>query len=109
MRRGEFEGVRNMGKIYNKKFVWPAKTVIKTQQWVFLQRKYHFTPRELQVAVCICRGCNNKQAAENMNIAVNTAKVYLASPFTEGFAKVAVGDKLGYIDKQGKYIWEPTR
>jgi len=22
---------------------------------------------------------------------------------------VTVGDKLGYIDKQGKYIWKPTR
>jgi len=33
----------------------------------------------------------------------------LAGQFTEGFAKVAIGDKLGYIDKQGRYIWKPTR
>ncbi|HUW18683.1 MAG TPA: WG repeat-containing protein [Sedimentisphaerales bacterium] len=36
-------------------------------------------------------------------------KFDLAGQFTEGFAKVAIGDKLGYIDKQGRYIWEPTR
>jgi len=36
-------------------------------------------------------------------------KFDLAGQFTEGFAKVAVGDKLGYINKQGDYIWEPTR
>ena len=31
------------------------------------------------------------------------------SRFTEGFAKVAVGDKLGYVDKDGKYIWKPLK
>lgn len=28
--------------------------------------------------------------------------------FSEGLAAVEVGEKTGYIDKTGKYIWEPT-
>jgi hypothetical protein len=29
--------------------------------------------------------------------------------FSEGLARVKVGDKKGYIDKTGKYVWEPTK
>jgi hypothetical protein len=31
-----------------------------------------------------------------------------AGYFRDGLARVRVGDKWGYIDKTGKYIWEPT-
>ena len=27
--------------------------------------------------------------------------------FEEGVAQVSVGKKIGYIDKEGKYFWEP--
>jgi hypothetical protein len=29
--------------------------------------------------------------------------------FKNGVAKVFLDNKIGYIDKQGNYIWEPTR
>lgn len=31
-----------------------------------------------------------------------------AARFRDGIAKVEVGGKFGYIDKEGNYIWEPT-
>jgi hypothetical protein len=31
-----------------------------------------------------------------------------AEGFVNGIAKVRVGIKLGYIDKTGKYIWQPS-
>jgi len=34
--------------------------------------------------------------------------VDFAEPFVNGVARVRVGFKLGYIDKTGKYIWEPS-
>jgi DNA-binding NarL/FixJ family response regulator len=47
-------------------------------------------PRELQLAVAVCRGCNNKQAAEKLDVTVNTAKVYLAKIYQ----KVGVDNKV---------------
>ena len=32
----------------------------------------------------------------------------LAGDFSEGLAAVAVGDKWGFIDTTGHYVWEPT-
>jgi len=31
-----------------------------------------------------------------------------ADPFSGGLARVKIGRKYGYIDRNGKYIWEPT-
>lgn len=70
-----------MAKRYGKPCAWPAKCPISPKGWSFLQKKYHFTPRELQLAIAVCRGCNNKQAAEKLKISVNTAKVYLRSVY----------------------------
>ena len=32
-----------------------------------------------------------------------------AGEFYQGIVPVTVGDKSGYIDKTGKYIWKPTK
>jgi hypothetical protein len=32
-----------------------------------------------------------------------------ANGFSEGLAPVWIGDKWGWIDKTGKYVWEPTK
>ena len=78
---------KKRGKTYSN---WPAKCPINAQQWSFLQRKYHFTPRELQLAIAVCRGCNNKQAAEKLEVEINTAKAHLAKLYQ----KVGVDNKI---------------
>ena len=50
------------------------------KQWSYLQRRYHVTPRELQIAkIVCCRGLNNKEIAKELNIAHNTVKIHLRS------------------------------
>jgi DNA-binding NarL/FixJ family response regulator len=56
---------------------WPGKCPLSPQNWSFLQQKYHLSSRELQVAICICSGCNNKQVAESLGVELNTAKLYI--------------------------------
>lgn len=56
---------------------WPGKCPLTPKNWSFLQQKYHLSARELQVAVCICSGCSNKQVAESLGVEVNTAKLYI--------------------------------
>lgn len=31
-----------------------------------------------------------------------------AYAFNNGLARITIGDKVGYIDKAGRHIWEPT-
>ena len=79
-----------MTKNGEKKFGWSARCPIGPKGWSFLQKKYHFTPRELQLAIAVCRGCNNKQAAEKLKVKVNTAKAHLAKVYQ----KVGVNNKI---------------
>ena len=79
-----------MVKKHSKICSWPAKCPISPKGWSFLQKKYHFPPRELQLAIAICRGCDNKQAAEKLKVKVNTAKAHLAKVYQ----KVGVGNKI---------------
>lgn len=82
-----------MVKKRSKTFAWPAKCPINAQQWSFLQRKYHFTPRELQLAIAVCRGCNNKQIAEKLEIAEYTAETHLRNVYR----KVGVNSKVSLL------------
>lgn len=74
----------------DKTFGWPAKCPIGPKGWSFLQKKYHFTPRELQLAIAVCRGCNNKQAAEKLRIKEYTAETHLRNVYR----KVGVNKKI---------------
>ncbi len=79
-----------MSKKLEKSFAWPANCPISAQGWSFLQRKYHFTPQELRLAIAICHGCDNKMIAQKLEIEVNTAKAHLANLY----CKVGVDNKI---------------
>jgi DNA-binding CsgD family transcriptional regulator len=74
---------------------WPYPCPIKPKQWFILQRKYHLTNRELQLVICICRGCNNLEAAKKMEIELNTAKVHLANVYR----KMGISNKVHMLLK----------
>ena len=71
-------------------FSWPARCPLSPEDWSYLHRKYHLSPRELQCAICICSGCNNRDLAKNLGITVNTAKVYVR----EVYRRTGVNNKV---------------
>jgi DNA-binding NarL/FixJ family response regulator len=77
-------------KTTKKPMSWPARCPLEPQEWAILQKKYHLSSRELQVAICICRGCDNKQVAENLAVSLNTAKLYIRNLYR----RVGVDNKI---------------
>lgn len=71
-------------------FSWPSRCPLSPKDWSYLHRKYHLSPRELQSAICICSGCNNRELAKNLGITVNTAKVYVR----EVYRRTGVNNKV---------------
>ena len=43
------------------------------------------------------------------NIIVVNHKYDRSEGFFEGLAPVLIGDKWGFIDKTGEYVWEPSK
>lgn len=69
---------------------WPGKCPLTPENWSFLQQKYHLSPKELGVAICVCSGCNNKEVAQNLGVELNTAKLYIRNLYF----KVGVNNKI---------------
>lgn len=55
----------------------PRIALLNEKQWRYIQRRYHMSPRELQVARLVCRGFNNDQIAEALRIRNGTVKTHL--------------------------------
>ena len=46
---------------------------------------------------------------DNKGKVVIKPQLQFAETFSEGLAKVDISNRHGYIDKTGKYVWEPSR
>jgi len=51
------------------------------KQWLYVQRYYNISPRELQVVKLVCRGFTNGDIAEELNVKPGTVKTHLRSIF----------------------------
>jgi DNA-binding NarL/FixJ family response regulator len=58
-------------------FEKPDVQLLSDRQWSYLQKRFHITNREIEVANLICRGFNNLEVAEKLNITPGTAKTHL--------------------------------
>ena len=66
-------------KIREKDFLFerPTGILLDEKQWLFLKDRYHMTPRELQVAILVCRGFKNNEIADALKISHGTVKTHL--------------------------------
>lgn len=58
-------------------FKKPDICLLDDKQWLFVQRRFGLSPRELQVAKFICRGFANEEIAQSMRIRIGTVKTHL--------------------------------
>ncbi len=68
----------------------PRIILFDEKRWRYIQRRYHMTPRELQVAKLICRGLDNEGIATNLRIKPGTIKTHLRNIYR----RVRVKNKL---------------
>lgn len=62
-------------------------------QWQYLGKTWHLTPREIEVAKLVCEGVGNEQIGKKLRIAYNTVRAHLGNIFR----KVGVTGKSGLI------------
>jgi len=51
--------------------------VFDSKDLTYLQRCYHFTPRQMDVVKCICNGLENDEIAKKLKIRYNTVSAHL--------------------------------
>jgi DNA-binding CsgD family transcriptional regulator len=52
-------------------------SLLDDKQWSYIRKRYRMTARELQIAKLICKGLNNAEIAEILDIRHGTVKTHL--------------------------------
>jgi len=79
-------------------------TLLSVKQWNYLQILYHMGERELAVAKLACRGINNKEIAEVLNIKVGTVKTHLKNIFSKTRSRNKISMLLRFVDDANKIL-----
>ncbi len=87
-------------------FKRPASLIMDEKQWMFLKKRYHMTPRELQVAILVCRGFNNNEIAASLKMKHGTVKTHLRNIYRRVRVKSKIMLLLKFVEDVNKYYPE---
>ena len=71
----------------------PRTILLDRKQWSYVQRCYHLTPRECQVAQLICQGLRNGNIAKYLRITPGTVKTHTRNIYR----KTQVNNKIAML------------
>jgi len=80
----------------------PEVVLLDEQHWSYLRRRYHMSPREVQVADLVCRGFTNGQIASKLEIKHGTAKTHLRNIYRKVRVKNKITMLLKLVDGANK-------
>jgi DNA-binding CsgD family transcriptional regulator len=55
--------------------------VFAKRQWEYLRKRWHLTPREIEVAKLVCKDFDNDEIADKLHIEYNTVRAHLGNIF----------------------------
>jgi DNA-binding CsgD family transcriptional regulator len=76
------------------------------KQWLYIQRCYHISPRELQVVKLVCQGLTNGDIAEKLNVKPGTVKTHLRSIFHKTRVRNKLSMLLRCMENAGRFSHE---
>lgn len=87
----------------------PDVTLLNDKQWRYVQRLYHISPRELEVAKLICRGYINGDIAAKLNVKPGTVKTHIKSIFAKTHARNKITLLLRFMEDVDKFFGGSVR
>ncbi|MHC4463413.1 MAG: response regulator transcription factor [Planctomycetota bacterium] len=84
-------------------FERPRIALLDEKHWLFIQRRYHMTPRELQVAKLICQGFNNGEITGSLKVRNGTVKTHLRNIYRKIRVKNKIEMLLKFVDDAAKF------
>jgi DNA-binding CsgD family transcriptional regulator len=84
----------------------PDVALLDEKQWRYVQRRYHLSPRELDVAKLVCRGFVNGDIADELNVKSGTVKTHLKSIFGKTRARNKITLLLRFMEDVNKFFGE---
>ena len=82
----------------------PEARLIDKKQWAYIQRRYHLTPRELQVAKLVCQGLTNIDIARALKVRPGTIKTHLNGVFGKPRTRTKIRLLLRFLEDVVKFF-----
>jgi len=77
--------------------------LLDEDHWSYLQKRYHMTPREVQVAKLVCQGFNNNEIAKALKIKLGTVKAHLRSIYRRAHTNNRIRTLLKFVNTAAKF------
>lgn len=84
----------------------PKPVFLDERQWRYIQRRYHISPRELDVVKCVCQGLTNGDIAAKLNVKPGTVKTHLRSIFNKTRVRNKISMLLRCMENAGQFSRE---
>lgn len=84
----------------------PQVILLDDKHWSYIQRRYHISPRELEVAKLVCHGLTNKEIAETLKIRQGTVKTHIKNIYRRIHVKNKVALLLRFMADVSKLLGE---
>ena len=84
----------------------PEVILLDERQWLYIQRRYHMSPREVQIAQLVCQGLTNGDIATKLKVKLGTVKTHLRSIFGKTHARNKITMLLRFMDDVSKIFGE---
>lgn len=93
------DGFKEDGSVFER----PRIALLNEQHWLHVQRRYHMSPRELQVARLVCQGLNNEEIASDLNIRHGTVKTHIRNIYRRIRVKNKIAMLLKFVSDASKF------
>lgn len=84
----------------------PDVDLINQQQWEYIKRRYHLSPREIEVAKLVCRGLANREIANGLKVSPGTVKIHLKNIFHKARTRNKITTLLRFIGDVNEFFGE---
>jgi DNA-binding CsgD family transcriptional regulator len=101
-KEGKIENIGSGDSFYGR----PKAIVLDEKQWLYVQRRYHISPRELQVIKCVCQGLTNGDIAKKLKVKQGTVKTHLRSIFGKTRVRNKITMLLRCMENAGQFSHE---
>ncbi|HEW79813.1 MAG TPA: hypothetical protein ENH34_07625 [Phycisphaerales bacterium] len=81
----------------------PAVILLNPKHWFYIQKRYHMSPREVQVAKLVCQGLSNEEIAKDLKIKRGTVKTHLRNIYRRIRVKSKIKMLLKFVNVAIKF------
>ena len=95
--------MKNVPDDDNPVFGRPRVAILNEKDWLYIQRRNHISPRELQIAKLVCQGLSNEQIAKGLSIKHGTVKTHIRNIYRRIHVRNKISMLLKFVDQVTKF------